>query len=91
MGNRASLDLSAREYFVSDVSGGARGGHDNVVRADASFTWRIYHQHALAVKYQFSHRDSDIPGLGDRERKRGTIGIFYTLLGRDRFGTAGWQ
>ena len=91
MGNRASLDLSAREYFVSGVSGGSRGGHDNVVRADASLTWRIYRQHALAVKYQFSHRDSDIPGLGDRERKRGTIGIFYTLLGRDRFGTAGWQ
>ena len=91
MGDRTSLDLSAREYFVSDVSGGARGGHDNVVRAAASLTWRIYRQHAVAVKYQFSHRDSDLPGPGDRIRKRGTIGIFYTLLGQDRFGVANWQ
>ena len=91
MGNRASLDLSAREYFVSDVSGGGRSGHDNVVRADASLTWRIRHQHAVSVKYQFSHRDTELPGLGERIQKRGTIGIFYTLLGQDRFGIADWR
>jgi hypothetical protein len=91
MGNRASLDLSAREYFVSDVSGGAHGGHDNVVRADASLTWRLHRQHAVAVKYQFSHRDSDLPGLGERIQKRGTIGIFYTLLGQDQFGVTNWH
>ena len=31
-GERASLDLAVREYYVSDVSAGERGGHDNVVR-----------------------------------------------------------
>ena len=34
VGDRASLDLIAREYFVSDLSG-SRARHDNVVRADA--------------------------------------------------------
>jgi hypothetical protein len=88
---RASLDLSAREYFVSDVSGGDRGGHDNIVRGDATFTWRVAGQHAIAVKYQFSRRDAEFPDIGDRTQKRGTIGIFYTLLGRDRFGTGEWK
>lgn len=90
-GDRASLDLTAREYFVSDVSGGERGGHDNVVRTDASLTWRIHKQHAIAVKYQFSRRDARFSGFGDTTHSRGTIGIFYTLLGRERFGTSDWR
>jgi len=88
---RASLDLTAREFFVSDVSGGDRGGHDNVVRGDATFTWRITGRHGVAVKYQYSRRDARFPDLGDRTQSRGTLGIFYTLLGRDRFGTGDWR
>lgn len=89
-GDRASLDLIGREYFVSDVSGGVRGGHDNVVRSEATFTWRLHKQHAIAVKYQFSRRDAEFGG-SDRTQQRGTLGIFYTLLGRDRFGTSDWR
>ena len=91
VGDRVSLDFSGREYFVSDVSGGNRGGHDNVVRADTTLTWRIAGQHAVAVKYQYSRRDAEFPDLGDRKQHRATIGIFYTLLGRDRFGTGDWR
>jgi hypothetical protein len=87
---RASLDLSAREYFVSNVSGGSRGGHDNVVRADATLTWRVTGRHGIALKYQYSRRDAEFAGV-DRSQERGTIGIFYTLLGRERFGTGDWK
>jgi|GEM_PF-709144 len=89
-GDRASLDLTAHEYFVSDVSGSG-AGHDNVVRADASLTWRIHGQHAVSLRYQLSRRDSDFRDLGKRTQSRGTVGIFYTLLGRDRFGTGDWK
>jgi hypothetical protein len=86
LGERASIDLIAREFFVADVSGsGVR--HDNVVRADASLTWRIHRQHAISIRYQLSRRDFDTRDLGNRVQDRGTVGIFYTLLGRDRFGT----
>jgi hypothetical protein len=88
-GDRASLDLTAREYFVTDVSG-SRVRHDNVVRADASLTWRIHRQHAVSLRYQLSRRDFDFRDLGRKTQNRGTIGIFYTLLGRDRFGTGDW-
>ena len=90
VGDRASLDLTAGEYFVSDVSG-SRNGHDNVVRADASITWRIHREHAVSVRYQLSRRDSDFRDLGSSTQSRGTLGIFYTLLGRDRFGTGDWK
>ena len=88
-GNTASLDITGREYFVSDVAADrqGRGGHDNIARADIALTWRLYKQHALAVRYIYSRRDARYPDLGERTQARGTIGIFYTLLGQDRFGS----
>jgi hypothetical protein len=91
LGDRFSIDLAARKYFVGGISQGDRGGHDNVLRADASVTWRVHKQHAVAVKYQLSRRDAVFPDLGDRTQRRGTIGVFYTLLGRERFGTGDWK
>ena len=89
--NKASLDLSAREFFVSHVAGANRGGHDNVARADASFTVRIHRRHAVAIKYQWSRRDAFYPDLGDRTQTRAMVGIFYTLLGLDQFGAVEWR
>lgn len=88
VGDRASLDFTASEYFVKNVSG-SRGKHDNVVRADAAITLRIHREHAVSVRYQVSRRDSDFRELGTQIK--GTVGIFYTLLGRDRFGTGDWK
>jgi hypothetical protein len=90
-GDKAAIDLSAREYFVSKVSSSSRGGNDNVVRADAAVTWRIQGPHAISLRYQYSRRDANIPGAVDLKQDRSTIGIFYTLLGRDRFGMGDWK
>jgi hypothetical protein len=89
--DKASLDMSAREYFVSSVGSAGEGGHDNIVRADVGFTWRIYRQHAIAFKYLVTRRDAAFPGVGDRTQTRGTVGVFYTLLGHDRFGAVDWR
>jgi hypothetical protein len=92
-GDRAALDLAAREYFVSGVASDSfgQGGHDNIIRGDASFTVRIHKQHAVAVKYLWNRRDATYPLLGDRTQTRATLGIFYTLLGHDRFGSVDWR
>ncbi|HWI14116.1 MAG TPA: hypothetical protein VNT02_07660 [Burkholderiales bacterium] len=90
-GDRAALDVTAREYFVSNVAGASRGGHDNIARADTTFTWRIHKQHAVAVKYLWSRRDASYPDLGDRTQTRATVGIYYTLLGLERFGAVDWR
>lgn len=93
LGDRASLDLTTREYFVSHVAAdrAGRGGHDNIIRNELSLTVRVHRQHAITLKYQLSRRDASYPDLGDRTQTRGTFGIFYTLLGQDRFGAFTWR
>jgi hypothetical protein len=90
-GNKASLDVTAREYYVSGIASSDTGGHDNIVRAEAALTYRIHKQHAIAVKYLLSRRDATFPDLGDRTQSRATIGIFYTYLGHDQFGATDWR
>jgi hypothetical protein len=88
--DKLSFDATAREYFVSRVAATDRGGHDNIARADLALTYRIHKQHAVAIKYLWNRRDASYPDLGDRTQVRGTVGIFYTLLGHDRFGANEW-
>ena len=90
-GERASLDVTARDYFVSRVAAADTGGHDNIARADASFTVRLAHKQAISVKYLWNQRDASYPDLGDRTQTRATLGLFYTRLGHDRFGTVDWS
>jgi hypothetical protein len=90
-GNSYSIDVTAREYFVSKVGSKDANNHDNVARAEASFNWRVSGNHALAIKYTVSRRDSSYFGVSDRSQMRGTIGLFYTLLGHDRIGAVDWR
>jgi hypothetical protein len=90
-GDRASLDLTGREYFVSHIGSAARGGHDNIARLDASFTVRVYERHGVSVRYLLNRRDAFYPDVGDSSQTRGTVGFFYTFLGHDRFGAVEWR
>jgi hypothetical protein len=92
LGDRYSLDLTGREYFVSRL-GAAEGtsGRDNILRLDAALTWRIAAKHALSLRYLLSRRDATFAGGGDLTQQRGTIGLYYTLLGHDRFGAVDWR
>ena len=88
--DRASLDMTGREYFVSGV-GNRGGGHDNIVRVDLGLTVRVHKLHAVTVKYLWNRRDATSDALGSRTQTRGTVGIFYTLLGHDGFGAVDWR
>jgi hypothetical protein len=89
--DKAALDVTGREYFVSRVASGTSGGHDNILRLDAALTWRLYRQHALSVRYLGNRRDASFPGAPNAKQVRNTVGIFYTLLGQDRFGGVDWR
>ncbi len=90
-GKEASLDLTAREYFVTDIAGPSRGGHDNIVRVDASFTLRIAKGHAVTLKYLGNRRDASFSGAAPIGQSRATVGIFYTMMGQDGFGHVAWE
>lgn len=90
-GDTASLDVTARDYFVTRISSADRAGHDNIARVDVALTWRIHKQHAVSLRYLWNRRETNFPDLGDRTQTRGTLGIYYTLLGHDRFGAVDWR
>src|SRR6185369_10811906 len=89
-GDKASLDLTARDYFVTKA-GGNTAGHDNIVRTDLAFTWRLHKQHAVSLRYLWNRRDASYTDLGDRTQSRATFGIYYTLLGSEHFGAVDWR
>lgn len=91
MGNKASIDFTGREYFVKDVDSGNAGGHDNILRSDLAFTYRIHKKHAVSLKYQWNQRDASYLNTDERKQTTGTIGIFYTFLGHDGFGATDWR
>jgi len=85
-GENCALDAAGREYFVHGV-----GGNDKIYRGDVSFTLRVYKQHSIAVKYLWNRRDASSAGLGNRTQTRATLGIFYSYIGKDRFGAVDWR
>ncbi len=89
--DRASLDITGREYFVSDVASGTSGGHDNIVRLDAALTVRVYKQHAVSIRYLGNRCDANFAGAATGRQIRNTVGVFYTLLGQERFGSVDWR
>jgi hypothetical protein len=64
-GERAMLEASARQYFVAGVSavgGGAdHCGPENVTRANAGLTFRLFGPHAIGLSYVVSTRDARFP------------------------------
>jgi hypothetical protein len=91
-GSRLAFDITGREWYVSRVLAAQRGGHDNIARLDAALTWRVYGRHGISLKYLGNRRDANYPDLGGTiTQKRETLGVFYTLLGHDRFGAVDWR
>ena len=85
-GDRAALDVTAREYFISGVGGFGTGERDLIFVGDSSLAIRIFGRHALGLTYQLARRNSDLLALPDHTQTRSTAGIFYTFLGSGGFG-----
>jgi hypothetical protein len=88
--DRAAIDVTLREYFVTRV-GAASGGHENIARTDVAFTWRVLGQHGISIKYLGKLPRHLQPRHRDVSTRRSTVGIFYTRLGNERFGAVDWR
>ena len=89
-GKVASFDLSGRGYNISSFQATEFRGSEKIGRADASVTVRLFGPHALTVKYLITRRLANYPNLGDRDQRRGTLSVFYTLVGDRHFGSVDW-
>lgn len=85
-GRRASLDVTAREFFVSEIGGFGTRERDAIFRGDAAIALRVVDRHAIAVKYVLSRRDATHPDFPRLTQSRSTLGVFYTFLGSGGFG-----
>ena len=89
-GAQASIDVNAQKYFLGRVANRS-AGHDDISRVDAALTWRVKGRHAVGVKYAWTHRNASFASGSEQVRTLGTVGLYYTLLGLDTFGTVDWR
>ena len=89
VGDRVSVDLVAREYFLSDAV--STSSDDSIFRGEASLGVRVYRRNAVTVRYVVSQRHASFSDNGTQTDTRRTIGLFYTLLGPQRFGAVHWH
>ena len=86
-GDRAALDLTFRDFYVSRIASTKQGGSEHISRADAQITFRFLGPNAASIRYIWSRRSASVPEpLGDFIQSRGAVGLFYTYLGGTRFG-----
>jgi hypothetical protein len=90
-GERANLEITGREYYVSSTASPESRGFENIERLDATFTVRVYRHHAVALKYVLAHREAHYPDLGDRHQTMGTIGLYYAWISDSGFGAVEWR
>jgi hypothetical protein len=89
-GDRLSLDVGARIVSLGRIAN-RRAGRDDISRVESALTWRVSGPHAIGVNYVWSHRSAAFPGGIEQRQTLGQFGIYYTLLGRQDFGTVEWR
>ncbi|MCE9614459.1 MAG: DUF3943 domain-containing protein [Lentisphaerae bacterium] len=90
LGDRAMLDATGREYYISDVGGTSPGGYELIGRQNVGVTIRVCGQHGLGVRLVRTTRDAHVDGLSAREQMESIVSVAYTLLGDDNFGAVEW-
>ncbi len=89
-GDRVSLDLSESAFLDGKVRNADTGGDDRVLRGDASLTYRIGGQHAVALKYLSSRRKFSFPNVLERQQRYDSVGLYYTWIPSRGMGAVNW-
>lgn len=91
VGDRAALEVNAREYFVSGFASTEKRGSENIFRADAALTVRIVGRHALSIGYVATRRNAHYPDIPNTDQRVGMLSVYYTLLGSTGFGEENYR
>ena len=89
-GDRVMIDLTGREYYVSNVFS-SEHGWENIFRGDSSLTVRVYDRHGVALRYSHSHRDASYSNIEYKNQTVGMVSLMYVFLGETGFGTVEWR
>jgi len=89
MADRIMLDMTAREYYVSNL-GATENATENISRVDASFTVRVYGPHAIGIQYIYSQRDARYTNIPNRHQSVGAVSLAYNYLFAPHFSAVEW-
>jgi hypothetical protein len=89
--DRVSLDMTGREYYVTDMASEEKGGRENIIRGDLALTVRVYNLHSITLKYVHSRRDARYVNMTDTDQRIGAFSIGYAYLGQTRSGAVDWR
>lgn len=90
-GDRASLELGGRAYYVSGTGSDNANGSETIVRANANFNIRVYGRHGIGIQYVESIRDAQYSNVPSKYQQDGTVSLVYTFLGDTHFGAVEWR
>ena len=91
LGDRVSLDTTARTYYISKVAATESTGTEDIERIDSSMTIRVFNLHGLTLRYSESVRNGRYATLPTSHQRLNTVSIGYTLLGQARLGAVDWR
>jgi len=89
-GRRAMFDLTAREYYVSGTGSDDKRGSEQIFRADAGVTVRVFGHQAIGLDFLESNRHGQYVRAPDQNASEGKFSLVYTLLGEPGFGAVKW-
>lgn len=90
LGDKLLFDVTSQEFFDGKLTSREASGNDRVFRGDASLTYRIYRNHAVALKYITSRRDFTFPNVIETRQRRDSIGLYYVYQEAKGFGVVDW-
>jgi Domain of unknown function (DUF3943) len=91
VGDLAALEVSGRDYYITDRGSDALAGTENLVRVDAQLTIRVWDLHGLTLRYVMSERKAQYDALDDAHQAVTAISIGYTYIGHKWFGAVDWR
>ena len=89
--DRAALDATARNYYISKVGATESTGSESLYRVDVALTVRVHNLQAVTLRYAASSRDGRYVHQPDSHQRVSTFSLGYTLLGDGRFGAVDWR
>jgi hypothetical protein len=90
-GDKAMLDMTAREYYISGLGSTQTDGSERIFRGNASLIVSLYKRHGLGIQYNMSRRDASSAGIPGTHQTVGSWSIAYNFLGDSRFGAVEWR
>lgn len=90
-GDRALLELTARDYYVTGIASEEKDGSENIARGDVALSLRVYGLHGITLRYTTTHRDARYVQLDDTSQTVGVMSLGYTYLGHKWFGAVDWR